>query len=311
MVACLHAAVLAAALLERDQPAAAQAMLANRLDVIERTGFPDTILVAYRTLANIAFIQGDERHGLNFLQSLGALAERRRLPRLAFYSLAEQVRVHALRSRNETTSRLLKRLDELETEFQRQEFRLYMPQFQLAVAIAKTYAAMARKDGGEAERQIAIANDFATRLNRRRDLLAITVLTAVMAKKRNAADAIALLAEAESLAEIGGCARLLADTHPAAVQMAAGSVVSAATTRDSGKGIDDSVAPLRSGPLTPKEAQVLNLLDQGMSNKSIARVMEISDETVKWHLKNVFLKLSTGTRKHAVDRARLLGLIGS
>jgi LuxR family maltose regulon positive regulatory protein len=46
-----------------------------------------------------------------------------------------------------------------------------------------------------------------------------------------------------------------------------------------------------------------------MSNKLIARAMEISDETVKWHLRNLFAKLSAGTRKHAVGRARLLGLI--
>jgi len=30
---------------------------------------------------------------------------------------------------------------------------------------------------------------------------------------------------------------------------------------------------------------------------------------VKWHLKNLFSKLNAGTRRHAVDRARLLGLI--
>jgi len=70
-------------------------------------------------------------------------------------------------------------------------------------------------------------------------------------------------------------------------------------------------APNRCGPLTPKESEVLALLDKGMSNKLIARAMDISDETVKWHVKNLFLKLSAGTRKHAVDRARLLGLVGA
>jgi LuxR family maltose regulon positive regulatory protein len=63
--------------------------------------------------------------------------------------------------------------------------------------------------------------------------------------------------------------------------------------------------------LTPKEAEVLALLDGGMSNKLIARAMSVSDETVKWHLKNLFSKLSAGTRKHAVDRARLLGLLAT
>ena len=66
-----------------------------------------------------------------------------------------------------------------------------------------------------------------------------------------------------------------------------------------------------SGLLTPKEAKILSLLSDGMSNKLIARAMEISDETVKWHLKNLFSKLSAANRKHAVGRARLLGLIAA
>lgn len=41
-----------------------------------------------------------------------------------------------------------------------------------------------------------------------------------------------------------------------------------------------------------------------------ARTLDISGETVKWHLKNLFQKLSAGTLRHAVDRARLLGLVG-
>jgi LuxR family transcriptional regulator, maltose regulon positive regulatory protein len=63
------------------------------------------------------------------------------------------------------------------------------------------------------------------------------------------------------------------------------------------------------GLLTAKESEVLRLLTNGLPNKLIARTMDISDETVKWHLKNLFSKLNAGSRKHAVDRARLLGLI--
>jgi len=45
----------------------------------------------------------------------------------------------------------------------------------------------------------------------------------------------------------------------------------------------------------------------GLSNKAIARIIDASGETVRWHLKNFFRKLSATIRKHAVDRARLLG----
>jgi LuxR family maltose regulon positive regulatory protein len=37
--------------------------------------------------------------------------------------------------------------------------------------------------------------------------------------------------------------------------------------------------------------------------------MGVGEETVKWHLKNLFGKLSAGGRKHVVRRAQLLGLL--
>jgi LuxR family transcriptional regulator, maltose regulon positive regulatory protein len=37
--------------------------------------------------------------------------------------------------------------------------------------------------------------------------------------------------------------------------------------------------------------------------------MDVSEETVKWHLKNLFSKVNAFNRKHAVARAKLIGLI--
>ena len=59
----------------------------------------------------------------------------------------------------------------------------------------------------------------------------------------------------------------------------------------------------------PRRSAILDLLDKGMPNKLIARNLAISGETVKWHLKNVYHKLSVGSRRHAVERARVLGLV--
>ena len=70
--------------------------------------------------------------------------------------------------------------------------------------------------------------------------------------------------------------------------------------------------PRRQGSrtLTPKERSILLLLARDYSNKEIARSIAVSDETVKWHLKNLFNKLEAGSRKHAVARARSLGFLG-
>jgi DNA-binding CsgD family transcriptional regulator len=61
--------------------------------------------------------------------------------------------------------------------------------------------------------------------------------------------------------------------------------------------------------LTPKERSILLLLARNYSNKEIAKSIDVSDETVKWHLKNLFNKLDAGSRKHAVTRARSLGFL--
>jgi LuxR family maltose regulon positive regulatory protein len=70
---CVYAPVLAAALREQGDPAAALALLADRLDVIERSGVPDITLLAYRTLADAASDQGEERRALHVLENLESL----------------------------------------------------------------------------------------------------------------------------------------------------------------------------------------------------------------------------------------------
>jgi DNA-binding CsgD family transcriptional regulator len=52
-----------------------------------------------------------------------------------------------------------------------------------------------------------------------------------------------------------------------------------------------------SDPLTMRERHVLAKISRGLSNKHIARTFEISPETVKPHVKNIFLKLSVGSRR--------------
>jgi LuxR family maltose regulon positive regulatory protein len=61
--------------------------------------------------------------------------------------------------------------------------------------------------------------------------------------------------------------------------------------------------------LTPKETEVLQLLAANLSNKKIAQALDVGDQTVKWHLKNMFHKLQAGTRLHLLARARMLGIL--
>jgi LuxR family maltose regulon positive regulatory protein len=62
-------------------------------------------------------------------------------------------------------------------------------------------------------------------------------------------------------------------------------------------------------PLSPRECGILELIADGNSNKEIARVLGIGPETVKTHLKNIFVKLAVERRTQAVVQAEALGLL--
>jgi DNA-binding CsgD family transcriptional regulator len=72
----------------------------------------------------------------------------------------------------------------------------------------------------------------------------------------------------------------------------------------------DHSAQSNSRVLTPRERDVLAMISQGFSNKRIVRTLEISPETVKTHVKRIFLKLAVNTHTEAVCRAGSLGLLG-
>jgi LuxR family maltose regulon positive regulatory protein len=65
----------------------------------------------------------------------------------------------------------------------------------------------------------------------------------------------------------------------------------------------------RSVSLSPRARCILDLIEQGHSNKEIARKVGIAPETVKSHLRRIFIKLDVDRRAMAVLRARRLGIL--
>lgn len=55
-------------------------------------------------------------------------------------------------------------------------------------------------------------------------------------------------------------------------------------------------------PLTPREVEVLALIGEGLGNKEIARKLDISLHTVKFHIESIFRKLQVRSRAEAVAR---------
>lgn len=64
-----------------------------------------------------------------------------------------------------------------------------------------------------------------------------------------------------------------------------------------------------SEPLTARELEVLQLLAQGLSNKSLADRLGISEHTAKFHVNSILAKLGAQTRTEAVVQAVRMGLV--
>ena len=315
------ASLLAAALWEQDQPEEAAAVLANRLDVLERSGLAECILLGYRTMARIAIAAGAEHRAAELLSALDAVGNVRHLPRLRVASLVDQVRMHARRFRPETCRDLCDQIDALLADQTLPQGPLWQRSVRLLQDLAHGYAAVAAQEWRRALEPLARADALARQIRQVRLHIEVLGLRAY-ALDRCGERSEDLLREALDLARSLGLQRVFADTHPAlgdwvrkvagegAGPSGAGSGPLAAPMRAPAPARD--VARLRATPsmaLTPKEREVLELLARNLSNKEIGLAMQVGEETIKWHMKNLFAKLDAGTRKQVVRRACILGLL--
>lgn len=74
-------------------------------------------------------------------------------------------------------------------------------------------------------------------------------------------------------------------------------------------GEGEKVAPSNITPLTNTEHQILELLAQGMSNRSIASRLNITIGTTKWHIHHIYEKLDVSSRTAAVFKAREINIL--
>jgi LuxR family maltose regulon positive regulatory protein len=317
---CMVAALLAAAQWERNEPEDAAGLLANRLDVLERSALPEAVLLAFRAMARIASAEGAEHRAIELLGALDAVGVARHLPRLRIASLVEQVRLHARRFRAETCRDLCARIDALLADPASPQGPLWRRSVAVLRDVAIAHAAIAAQEWRRAADVLAQADDRAQGIRQGRLHLELLGLRAYVLD-RCGEKSLPLLREAVDLAATYGLVRVFDDAHPelgdwvrrelhgAATPpgMAPGPLAASIGARPAGARPAARATPTMA--LTPKEREVLELLARSLSNKEIGLAMQVGEETIKWHMKNLFAKLDAGTRKQVVQRARILGLL--
>ena len=308
-VVCMLAALLAEAQWESDQDEGCTALLAGRLIVLERHGLPDALMAAYKVLARVADHKGRQDQALNLLESLQAIGQENSILRVQAMAHFERIRLHAGHRRGNTAMAISAQLDELLRANPEHSTGLFDTSLELYSDLARAHACLADDDLVIAIRAADSAKRLAEKLKRHGDSIEARLVCAEVLRRQGSHDASGVYAEAISLATAGGMGRLLRErvngihptptnSKPAAEDKPKESV--AAAPKDS--------LLLGAGLLTLKEREILTLLTRSLSNREIARAMDISEQTVKWHIKNLFNKLDAGSRKHVVARASMLGL---
>lgn len=310
---------LAVALVKRgDIETAAQLLNRSLAQVESFDGWLDIYAEAYEAAIAVALANGHSELAEEYLRRAVATAERRDLPRLKSLSKAFSARIllrtgRLTQAREQLSSRLESWCD---TPFHWREHHLS------GVVLAEVEIASANP--GAALEILAQLGTAARAASRARDARVVRFLEAVarygQAEHESAASVVvddlelALREEdVQYLIDFGPLtAPLLHFTRQWTRDHAASSLARQALGRALERlaAVTGSPQPAMSvGSLSGRELEVLTELVQGSPNKVIARALQMTENTVKFHLKNIFQKLGVQHRTQAIRVARERGLI--
>jgi DNA-binding NarL/FixJ family response regulator len=118
--------------------------------------------------------------------------------------------------------------------------------------------------------------------------------------------------EAETALAAGAYAYIVETAHPDDIRAAVRQGFQTSVFLSSG---DTPRAPRPTAPriesygLTKREREILRLVSEGRSNGEVARKLWVTEQTVKFHLSNIYRKLGVANRTEAGRWAQLTGLL--
>jgi LuxR family maltose regulon positive regulatory protein len=278
-------------------------LLADRLDLFDPGLLPDALALGLSTAAALAHHDGQSERAVELLALLDQRAATRSLPRLRAIAASELVRLHTDLGDLAACRPQLVKLRELAAVAEAAGSLNATP-IRLMLAFSEARHLLAAGDPGAAAAASASISQARKSANRLLELEGRLIHAAALiaAGQPPPADLEAVIAEAETR-RLRRMLRALGPRLRPWIPFTRG--VEAPGVR----GREAADTAVISTMLTPREAEVLRLLARGLSNKEIARALEIGEGTIKWHLKNLFAKFDAAERKELVSRAALLGLV--
>lgn len=337
----MAAALLAESLYEADRCEQAERLLSVNVPLIRRVGVPDQLITAHVVLARIVLSRGDGERALQILAELEHIGYRDQLPRAVASARLERVRILAVQGRVAAARAELARCGD--AALWERVARMAMRANDVETPdVAAARCAIAAGHGAEVVASLRAALNVAERVYRERRMLTLRLLLAqAHHQDGDRKKSMRVLARAVRFAASEGYVRAFLDEGPLLMLLLhelhqsptvlleetieggaqePGAFVEA-LLRQAGRSVAQPAAPEPAGAvpgaplgavtevLTGKEAQVLRLAAQGLSNDQMAERLFVAETTVRTHLRNINVKLDVRNRMEAVQAARRLGLI--
>ena len=316
------AVVLAELLYEEGHRAGLDAVVMESLETIRESGDDESALRAYRVLARLAACRGDIEFAFLILSEAEALAAARNWTAMMGESLMLRTQLLLQDDRTRDAEICAARLDALARDFSSDST------LRASRALARAQVLVAT---GDARRGAAVLRDLQAASHGNRNnywalRLSVQLADALLGCGDHA-EGRAMLVQALQIGARAGVYQTFVDagTHVAALLVSLhhsspqegrllpelrpyiGSILADRAQQRTGKFPHRTSRIAES--LSPREHSILRSISSGLSNKRIAQELQIAPETVKSHVKGIFIKLAVQTRAHAVSTASALGLL--
>lgn len=313
LISCWQNSALTEIYRERNQPQLAASYLAPLLDHVTSGTEPGQHVIIQFVRGHLAFSEGRYQDAIEILEDAASVARRKR-----DQILFEPPACSALLARCFLATGHIDKAAEWVEQITSETFTNPLNREQNQISVARVQVAMGKP-------QEATATLVPLRLSAEKDqhfrhLAEIQlVYSEALAAEGKHREAEQMLTLALGRAADAGFMRLLAEESQTVQRMclnlpalqAPGQwnrKVLAMLGEQVEKAPKDGNAELTE-PLSQREIQVLELINNGLANKDIAAAMSVAPTTVKAHIRNLYGKLAVGSRTEALARARSLGLL--
>jgi LuxR family maltose regulon positive regulatory protein len=323
------AVVLAELLYEEGHSAGLDALVMESLAAVRTSGDDESALRAYRVLARLAARRGDTEFAFLILKEAEVLAAARDWTGMMAESLMLRTELLLKAGRTRDAAICTERIETLARDYRLSSDQLSSDDtLHVSHALASAQVLVAT---GDACRGARILRELqATSCGKRNNYWALRLsvqLADALLGCGEQAEGRAMLIQALQVGARAGVyqtfvdagahvAELLLSLHHATPQDSRlppelrpyiGSIL--ADRAQQRRGTLPTRASRVTESLSPREHSILRSMSCGLSNKRIAQELQIAPETVKSHVKGIFIKLAVQTRAHAVSTASALGLL--